>query len=276
MENRTTAGDTRTVTHLRRVLDGGDKMSSVGTPASSSGLISQGAALGRYLVLYRIGSGGMGEAFAAYDPHLDRKVAQLSRSSERAAGQELAEGLPRGLRQTLRRGLAEKPEDRFADLPELLDRLTPSKPRRGLLAAAALVFVGALLLAALWPDGPGCDGGEDKWVGLAEPVFREALALASAHELRSTSRLEIGLAKALHFPGRGPEAWPHAKQVLAQVDPGEATEDFLRIEVLIVSGGVARELGDLEEADRYHRQAGQLLAEEVTSTFHPKLPDRKI
>jgi tetratricopeptide (TPR) repeat protein len=45
-----------------------------GAPGTAEGL-DRGAAVGRYVVLDRIGAGGMGVVYAAYDPELDRRVA---------------------------------------------------------------------------------------------------------------------------------------------------------------------------------------------------------
>src|SRR5262249_34596176 len=39
------------------------------------GDLERGSALGRYIVLSKLGGGGMGVVYAAYDPELDRKVA---------------------------------------------------------------------------------------------------------------------------------------------------------------------------------------------------------
>ena len=37
--------------------------------------IGRGVSVGRYVIIERIGRGGMGEVFAAHDPKLDRPVA---------------------------------------------------------------------------------------------------------------------------------------------------------------------------------------------------------
>ncbi len=65
--------------------------SAESTPA---GFLPPDEVLGRYVVLYRLGAGGMGVVYAAYDPKLDRKVAlKLLRKpstnpSKRKRGQE--------------------------------------------------------------------------------------------------------------------------------------------------------------------------------------------
>jgi tetratricopeptide (TPR) repeat protein len=48
--------------------------------------VEPGAAIGRYIVVQRLGAGGMGVVYAAYDPQLDRKVAvKLLRPRRRAS-----------------------------------------------------------------------------------------------------------------------------------------------------------------------------------------------
>ena len=49
--------------------------SGVGLATGSIEALARGEALGRYIVLERLGAGAMGVVYAAYDPELDRKIA---------------------------------------------------------------------------------------------------------------------------------------------------------------------------------------------------------
>ena len=64
-------GNTETVSGLPE-RDGSDRGGRV-SPGGAG--LPSGSHLGRYITLYALGSGGMGDVYAAYDPELDRKVA---------------------------------------------------------------------------------------------------------------------------------------------------------------------------------------------------------
>lgn len=55
--------------------DGAERHGEAGEPGLAGPRLEPGATVGHYVVLYRVGSGGMGVIYAAYDPRLDRKVA---------------------------------------------------------------------------------------------------------------------------------------------------------------------------------------------------------
>ncbi len=53
----------------------GAATSATNRPSVPSPTLARGSALGRYIVLAKVGQGGMGVVYAGYDPELDRKVA---------------------------------------------------------------------------------------------------------------------------------------------------------------------------------------------------------
>ena len=62
-------------------------------------VLGRGAIVGRYLVVGLVGTGGMGEVYAAYDPELDRKIALKLLRAQSTAGSDASEGRARLLRE---------------------------------------------------------------------------------------------------------------------------------------------------------------------------------
>ncbi len=70
-----------------------------GSEMLQDGALERGTTLGRYVLLERIGAGGMGEVYAAYDPQLDRKIALKLLRTSLFAGADASLGRSRLLRE---------------------------------------------------------------------------------------------------------------------------------------------------------------------------------
>src|SRR5579859_2846002 len=68
-------------------------------PANDAQEIARGTQLGRYVIVDKIGAGGMGVVYAAYDPQLDRKVALKLLRLDWSAGHSGEEARARLLRE---------------------------------------------------------------------------------------------------------------------------------------------------------------------------------
>ncbi|MFC1610862.1 tetratricopeptide repeat-containing serine/threonine-protein kinase [Myxococcota bacterium] len=73
------------LTHTQLCVDGDPPPRQ---PVALDGNLPTGTTVGRYVILHRIGAGGMGVVYAAYDPQLDRKIALKLLRPDRAEGSE--------------------------------------------------------------------------------------------------------------------------------------------------------------------------------------------
>jgi tetratricopeptide (TPR) repeat protein/predicted Ser/Thr protein kinase len=123
--------------------------------------LEPGATVGRYMILYRVGSGGMGVIYAAYDPRLDRKVAlKILRSDLDSPGR----------RELLRR---EAKAMARLDHPHVVGVYDVGEDRHGIFLA--MEYVEGRTLRGWLEDSPR------SWKEILEVFLQAGHGLAAAH-----------------------------------------------------------------------------------------------
>jgi tetratricopeptide (TPR) repeat protein len=131
-------------------------------PSASESPLAAGQTIGRYIVLAKLGAGGMGVVYAAYDPELDRKVALKMLLGQGARG---AEGRVRLLREA--QALA-----KFSH-PEIVAIHDVGEHRAGVYLA--MEFVEGRTLSAWTKDAPR------RWQDVLGVMLAAGRGVAAAH-----------------------------------------------------------------------------------------------
>ena len=185
--------------------------------------LEPGETLGRYVVLYRLGTGGMGIVYAAYDPQLDRKVAlkMLRRASSNA------ERRKRMTERLLREARA-------------MARLTHPNV---ITVHDVAVMGGRIFVAMEFVDGVTLTrhlaGGEHDWRKVLEILMAAGEGLAAAHEAGLVHRdfkpdnvmlsrdgrtlvMDFGLARALEPDDGGSLRGASPRPLTSAADPDDS------------------------------------------------------
>ncbi|MCH9685126.1 MAG: tetratricopeptide repeat protein [Deltaproteobacteria bacterium] len=128
-------------------------------------LLDSGAKVGRYTVLERVGSGGMGVVYAAFDPELDRKVALKVMHQRNDSSVHTTGGRERLLREA-----------------QAMAKLTHPNV---ITVHDVGTFDGRVFIAMEFVDGPTVrawlDQGAREWADIIEVFVKAGRGLASAH-----------------------------------------------------------------------------------------------
>jgi eukaryotic-like serine/threonine-protein kinase len=139
--------------------------SDLASPIDASDRLARGSTVGRYTVLERIGSGGMGVVYSAFDPQLDRRIALKVMHPDRATGMSASSG---GKNRLLREAQA------MAKLSHPNVITVHDVGTFGDRVFVAMEFIEGCTLRD-WLDG------EHDWSDVVEAFVRAGRGLAAAH-----------------------------------------------------------------------------------------------